>query len=131
MTHLSKLIVAGIDGSEDALKALDYLGLIYGAKHNLEVEVLYVLPALPQILVADRERTTKMRLLDVDKKSIQLSPAHSRRGKNRSAQKRFQRRTNQGISSEKAFWYSSRYLQLRRREGCGCTTCYQERKKPA
>lgn len=73
MTHLTKLIVAGIDGSEDALNALDYLGLIYGAKHNLEVEVLYVLPALPQILVADRDRTTKMRLLDVEKKSIQLA----------------------------------------------------------
>ena len=73
MTHLTKLIVAGIDGSEDALKALDYLGLIYGARHNLEVEVLYVLPALPQILVADRSRTTKMRLLDVEQKSIQLA----------------------------------------------------------
>ena len=73
MTHLTKLIVAGIDGSEYALNALDYLGLICGAKHNLEVEVLYVLPALPQILVADRDRTTKMRLLDVEKKSIQLA----------------------------------------------------------
>ena len=73
MTHLSKLIVAGIDGSEDALKALDYLGLIYGAKHDLEVEVLYVLPALPQILVADRERATKTRLLDIEKKSIELA----------------------------------------------------------
>ena len=73
MTHLTKLIVAGIDGSEDALNALDYLGLIYGAKHNLEVEVLYVLPALPQILVADRERATKTRLLDIEKKSIELA----------------------------------------------------------
>jgi len=73
MTHLSKLIVAGVDGSEDALNALDYLGLIYGAKHDLEVEVLYVLPALPQILVADRSRTTKMRLLDVEQKSMQLA----------------------------------------------------------
>jgi nucleotide-binding universal stress UspA family protein len=73
MTHLTKLIVAGIDGSEDALNALDYLGLIYGAKHNLEVEVLYVLPALPPILVADRDRTTKMRLLDVEKKGVQLA----------------------------------------------------------
>jgi len=70
MTHLTKQIVAGIDGSENALIALDYLGLIYGAKHILEVEVLYVLPALPQILVADRSRTTKMRLLDVEKKSV-------------------------------------------------------------
>jgi nucleotide-binding universal stress UspA family protein len=73
MTHLTKLIVAGIDGSENALNALDYLGLIYGAKHILAVEVLYVLPALPQILVVDRSRTTKMRLLDVEKKSIQLA----------------------------------------------------------
>ena len=46
MTQLSKLIIVAVDGSEEALKALDYLGLIYGAKQNVEVQLLYVLPSL-------------------------------------------------------------------------------------
>jgi len=73
MTHLTKLIVAGIDGSENALKALNYLGLIYGAKPGLEIVLLHVLPTLPQILITDDNRQTKLRLLDVEKKSIQVA----------------------------------------------------------
>jgi nucleotide-binding universal stress UspA family protein len=66
------MIVVGVDGSENALKALDYLGLMYGAKPSLEIVLLHVLPTLPQILVADANRQTKLRLLDVEKKSIQM-----------------------------------------------------------
>jgi nucleotide-binding universal stress UspA family protein len=66
------MIVVGVDGSENALKALDYLGLICGAKPSLEVALLHVLPTLPQILVADANRQTKLRLLDVEMKSIQM-----------------------------------------------------------
>jgi nucleotide-binding universal stress UspA family protein len=66
------MIVVGVDGSENALKALDYLGLMYGAKPSLVIVLLHVLPTLPQILVADANRQTKLRLLDVEKKSIQM-----------------------------------------------------------
>jgi len=71
-SDLGKMIVVGVDGSENALKALDYLGLMYGAKPSLEIVLLHVLPTLPQILVADANRQTKLRLLDVEKKSIQM-----------------------------------------------------------
>jgi len=69
----SRLVVVGVDGSENATKSLDYLGLLFMDKHDLVVQILYVLPTLPQILVADQDRTSKMRLLDVEKKNIQLA----------------------------------------------------------
>ena len=72
-SDLAKMIVVGVDGSENALKALDYLGLMYGAKSSLEIVLLHVLPTLPQILVADANRQTKLRLLNVEKKSIQVA----------------------------------------------------------
>lgn len=68
-----KMIVVGVDGSENALKALDYLRLICGAKPSLEIVLLHVLPTLPQILVADANRQTELRLLNVEKKSIQMA----------------------------------------------------------
>jgi nucleotide-binding universal stress UspA family protein len=73
MADLSKMIVVAVDGSENALKSLDYLSLIYGSKHNLEVVLLHVLPTLPQILVADDDRQSKLRLLAVEKKSVQMA----------------------------------------------------------
>ena len=73
MSGLSKMIVVGVDGSENALKSLDYLSLIYGPKHNMEVVLLHVLPTLPQILVADDDRQSKLRLLAVEEKSILMA----------------------------------------------------------
>ena len=70
---LGKMIVVGVDGSEDALKALDYLGLMYGAKSSLEIVLLHVLPTLPPILVADDHRQSKSRLLAIEKKSIKMA----------------------------------------------------------
>jgi nucleotide-binding universal stress UspA family protein len=73
MADLAKMIVVAVDGSENALKSLDYLSLIYGPKHNTEVVLLHVLPTLPQILVADDDRQSKLRLLAVEKKSILMA----------------------------------------------------------
>ncbi len=72
-SDLGKMIVVAVDGSEDSLEALDYLRLIYGAKPSLEIVLLHVLPTLPQILVADANRQTELRLLNVEKKSIQMA----------------------------------------------------------
>jgi nucleotide-binding universal stress UspA family protein len=70
---LAKMIVVGVDGSENALRALDYITLMYGARPGLEIVLLHVLPTLPQILVSADDRQTKLRLLDVEKKSIQVA----------------------------------------------------------
>ncbi|MGD8370580.1 MAG: universal stress protein [Syntrophobacterales bacterium] len=72
-SDLSKLIIVAVDGSESSLKSLDYLNLIYDPVHNLEVVLLYVLPTLPQILVADKNRETKLRLLNIEKKNIEVA----------------------------------------------------------
>ncbi len=73
MAGLRKMIVVAVDGSENALNSLDYLSLLYGPKYNMEVVLLHVLPTLPQILVADGDRQSKMRLLNVEKKSIHMA----------------------------------------------------------
>lgn len=73
MTHLSKLLIVAVDGSEDALRSLDYLNLIYGAKQSVEVQLLYILPSLPPILVADQNRQSKLRLLDIESKNVQMA----------------------------------------------------------
>ena len=72
-SDLGKMIVVGLDGSENALKVLDYLGLIYGPKPILEIVLLHILPTLPPILVAEDDRQTKLRLLNVEKKSILMA----------------------------------------------------------
>jgi len=71
-SDLAKLIVVGVDGSENSLKSLNYLSLVYGPKHSLEVLLVYILPTLPQILIAD-DRETKVKLLNIEKKSIQMA----------------------------------------------------------
>ena len=73
MTQRSKVITVAVDGSEDALRSLDYLGLIYGAKQKVEVQLLYILPSLPPILIADQDRQSKLRLLDIEGKSVQMA----------------------------------------------------------
>jgi nucleotide-binding universal stress UspA family protein len=67
------MIIVAVDGSEDALEALAYLDLIYRRKHKLEVQILYILPSLPPILVADQDRQTKMRLLNIENKNLQMA----------------------------------------------------------
>ena len=72
-SDLTKMIAVAVDGSEDALEALAYLGLIYRPKHNLLVQILYILPTLPPILVADRDHQSKLRLLDIEGKNVQMA----------------------------------------------------------
>jgi nucleotide-binding universal stress UspA family protein len=72
-SDLSKLLIVAVDGSENSLKSLDYLGLIYDPVHNLEVVVLYVLPTPPQILVADKSSETRFRLLNIEEKNIEVA----------------------------------------------------------
>ncbi|UCG14356.1 MAG: universal stress protein [Deltaproteobacteria bacterium] len=75
MDEITKLIVLPVDGSENALRSLDYLNLTYGSKHNLEMTLLYVLPSLPPILddtkAMERETATKIRKLQ--NKSIRMA----------------------------------------------------------
>ncbi|MBU4013749.1 MAG: universal stress protein [Proteobacteria bacterium] len=53
MKNLAKKIMVAIDGSENSLRSLDYIDLMYGPGHNIEILLFYVLPALPPILTKD------------------------------------------------------------------------------
>ena len=75
MTDLTKMLVIPVDGSENALKSLEYLHLIYGNHHNLDLTLKYVLPSLPPLLTnnrfMDREAATKLKT--IENKSIRLA----------------------------------------------------------
>jgi len=75
MTELTKMLVVPVDGSDNALRSLDYLHLIYGKDHNLEVTLKYVLPSLPPVLAdnrfMDRDAATKLKV--IENKSIRLA----------------------------------------------------------
>jgi nucleotide-binding universal stress UspA family protein len=75
MAALTKMLVIPVDGSDNALRSLDYLHLIYGSDHNLEVTIKYVLPSLPPLLAdnssMDRETATKLRT--IENKSIRMA----------------------------------------------------------
>ena len=75
MTALTKMLIIPVDGSENALKSLDYLHLMYGNRHNLELTLKYVLPSLPPLLTdnrfMDREAATKLKT--IENKSIRMA----------------------------------------------------------
>lgn len=75
MGKLTKMIVVPVDGSENAHRSLEYVDLMFGQDHNLEVTIKYVLPSLPPILTDDpslkRETATKLKALE--NKSIRMA----------------------------------------------------------
>ena len=54
-TH-PKLIIAPVDGSDNALHALAYLGGIFRGGHPVNVILFYVLPALPPLLLDEQQK---------------------------------------------------------------------------
>ena len=70
-----KMIVAPIDGSENALKSLDYINRIFGSKHNLSVSLVYLVPKLPPILVEEsrKSRGTMNQLREIEKRNSQMA----------------------------------------------------------
>jgi nucleotide-binding universal stress UspA family protein len=70
-----KMIVVPVDGSENALKSLDYINRIFGPKHNLRLSLVYLLPKLPSFLVEEskKSRQTMKQLLELEKRSGQMA----------------------------------------------------------
>jgi nucleotide-binding universal stress UspA family protein len=95
------MIIVAVDGSEDALEALAYLDLIYRPKHKLEVQILYILPSLPPILVADQGRQTKMRVLDIQRKNLEMAERIVSEAKDILLEKGFQEEHIQGVYRKK------------------------------
>ena len=75
MFDLTKKIVVPLDGSRNALKSFDYLDLVYGPKHNLEINLFHVLPSLPPILTDEKilDKDILLKKSDVEKKNLQMA----------------------------------------------------------
>jgi len=70
-----KMIVTPIDGSKESLRALSYLNLYFGADLNLKVVLLYILPALPPLLVDEckKDPAAARKLKELEKKNALLA----------------------------------------------------------
>jgi len=53
MEHRSKSIVISLDGSQNSWRSLDYLCLIFGPIHDLDLILLHILPTLPPVFADD------------------------------------------------------------------------------
>ena len=56
----SKTVCIPIDGSENALRALDYLSLNFGSKYKLKVMLFYLLSGLPPIVIEESKKSDEM-----------------------------------------------------------------------
>lgn len=54
-TH-PKLIIAPVDGSDNSLNALAYLGGLFSGGHPVKIVLFYVLPALPPLLLDEQQK---------------------------------------------------------------------------
>jgi len=73
-TEITRLVIVPVDGSRIALKSLGYLHTLYGTKHSLKIALIYIMPALPPILVdeAKRNRKTAKQLKTVEEKNVAM-----------------------------------------------------------
>jgi nucleotide-binding universal stress UspA family protein len=70
-----KMIVVPVDGSENALKSLDYINRIFGPKHNLKLSLVYLLPKLPPILFEETGKNREIvdQLREIEKRNSQMA----------------------------------------------------------
>lgn len=66
-----KMIITPIDGSRDSLRSLNYLTLYFGKDPDLKVILLYILPALPPLLIDEckKDPTAARQLKELEKKN--------------------------------------------------------------
>ena len=54
---IQKWIIVPVDGSENALRSLDYINLLFGPEHKIKTTLFYVMPRLPPILVEEIKKS--------------------------------------------------------------------------
>ena len=118
MTEPRKMVVVPLDGSDNALRSLEYLHFMYGNQHNLEVTLKYVLPSLPPILTDDTsmKRETAVKLKALENKSVRMAEQILSKAKSLLVQKGFDeervntvsRKKEQGIAQDICTWVESK-----------------------
>ncbi len=73
--QIEKIIVVPVDGSQNALKSLDYINRIFGIKHHVRLSLVYLMPKLPPILVEEikKSRQTINQLREIEKRNSQMA----------------------------------------------------------
>jgi nucleotide-binding universal stress UspA family protein len=89
----SKMVVVPVDGSQNALRALDYISLFFGSKYKLKVILFYLLPSLPQILIEGSTTSDEMsrKFTELDKKNSAMAQPILSEGKKRLLDKGFKK----------------------------------------
>jgi nucleotide-binding universal stress UspA family protein len=118
MSELTKMVVVPVDGSDNALKSLEYLNFIYGNQHNLEVTLKYVLPSLPPIFTDDTslKRETANKLKALENKSVRMAEKILSKAKSVLVENGFEedrvktvsRKKDQGIAQDICAWVESK-----------------------
>jgi nucleotide-binding universal stress UspA family protein len=103
-SELTKMIVLPVDGSNNALQSVDYIKLLYESEHRLNLTLLYILPALPPILVEEsrKNRQTAAQLKKIEKNNIELAECILEEAKARLISKGFSDKSIQTIFHKKA-----------------------------
>jgi nucleotide-binding universal stress UspA family protein len=70
-----KMVVVPIDGSENVLKTLNYINLVFGPQHPLKITLFYVLPRLPPGLAEEARKNsdTFNQLKNLEKKNAAMA----------------------------------------------------------
>lgn len=110
----SKIIVVPVDGSENALRALDYLRVVFGSTYKIKVILLYLLPSLPQILIEGSTTSEEMarKFAELEKKNSEMAHTILSEGKKRLLDKGFKeqavetvfQKRNVGIARDICNW---------------------------
>ncbi|MCJ7541988.1 MAG: universal stress protein [Desulfobacterales bacterium] len=110
----SKMVVVPIDGSENALRALDYISLIFGSKYKLKVILFYLLPSLPQILIEESTTSDEMarKFTELEKKNREMAQLILSEGEKRLLDKGFKEQVVEtvfqkrevGIARDICYW---------------------------
>ena len=72
MEELTKKIVIPLDGSQNALKSLDYVEQMFGHEHHLNVSLINIMPSSASILMDEKtiDKATYAQMASGDKKRV-------------------------------------------------------------
>jgi len=96
---VQKKIVVPVDGSENALKSLDYINLLFGPEYNLKTTLFYVMPRLPRILVEEikKSKATINKLQDLESRNTEMAQRLLKAAKDRLVDMGFTKETVEGV----------------------------------
>jgi nucleotide-binding universal stress UspA family protein len=82
---IQKKIVVPVDGSENALKSLDYINLLFGPQQNIKTTLFYVMPRLPSILVEEIKKSNEkdISLHDIEDRNAAMAQSLLKAAKDR------------------------------------------------